>query len=524
MAEARPDLGMTKEIEIFQKGVKQVEGVDDVSYFTTTNENRKRVVAGFGRLSDLRPKLAGWLAFDTIVSVTSVALEKYSVFSTPLVNDDVFVQRTLARLSTRVAGVPEVGTPALNPQKAASTKALASTRRSFQHLRAARVARSSSGGSIRSTSASAMPTDGNSSFHSMYEAEDVTADVEGTLRLDSSTTRSKVMDDAPVALMASAVDSTGGNTSIRRVASSSTKELVLMTDPAWRVASAVRVDDRFGGFVSLKTSYQSVVGGKSRKKNGMVDRVGEFLATPENPDDGVASAAERMQVLAIKQRQRELPSGKTEFGDVCRSFASVLDRKKLRALAGNLGSEWFEQNLAPLVTVPIFPSPPQPTLPSPATPTQTPTQTQTQTPTQTQTQPILSMPHLCPDQPTPPCSVQLSEKVRLRAGEAAWKNSKPLISTEPKMAAAIDGIERPREMDTASDEEKEFVSCFPSVRDGDDSSVGHHLDRLSEMKGDGDVMDFEKFLNEFNLVTAQAGVAHLQRFLELRRRCAEFAG
>ena len=54
------------------------------------------------------------------------------------------------------------------------------------------------------------------------------------------------------------------------------------------------------------------------------------------------------------------------------------------------------------------------------------------------------------------------------------------------MAAAIDGIERPRETDTASDEEKEFVSCFPSVRDGDDSSVGHYLGRLSEMKGDGD--------------------------------------
>ena len=500
-----------------------MEGVDDVNYFITTNENRKRVVTGFGRLFDLRPKLVGWLAFDTIVSVTSVALEKYPVFSTPLVNDDVFVQRTLARLSTRVAGVPEVGTPALNPQKAASTKALASTRRSFQHLRAACVARSSSGGSIRSTSASAMPTDGNSSFHSMYEAEDVTADVEGTLRLDSSTTRSKVMDSAPVALMASAVDSTGGNTSIRRVASSSTKELVLMTDPAWRVAAAVRVDDHFGGFVSLKTSYQSVVGGKSRKKNGMVDRVGEFLATPENPDDGVTSAAERMQVLAIKQRQRELPSGKTEFGDVCRSFASVLDRKKLRELAGNLGSEWFEQDLAPLVTVPIFPSPSQPTLPSPATPTQTPTQIQTQT----QTQPTLSMPHLCPDQPTPPCSVQLSEKVRLRAGEAAWKNSKPLISTEPKMAAAIDGIERPRETDMVSDEEKEYVHCSPSVRDGEeiyDSSVGHNLCRLSETRWDGNGMDFENFLNEFNLVASQAGVAHLQRFLELRRRCAEFAG
>ena len=95
------------------------------------------------------------------------------------------------------------------------------------------------------------------------------------------------------------------------------------------------------------------------------------------------------------------------------------------------------------------------------------------------------------------------------------------------MAAAIDGIERPREADMAPDEEKEFVYCVPSVSDGDKiygSSVGHNLCRLSETKWDGNGMDFENFLNEFNLATSQAGVACLRRFLELRCRCVGFAG
>ena len=133
MAEAQPDMwydrspllddrhgralinGVTKEVDIFLKSYKRAKGANDAGYFSTANEDRKRVIVACGRLVELRPKfeLRNQLIFDTVVDSTNKALEKHPVFPMPLNNNadalENFCQRIQARRSSSAAGVPEVG-------------------------------------------------------------------------------------------------------------------------------------------------------------------------------------------------------------------------------------------------------------------------------------------------------------------------------------------------------------------------------------------------------------------------------
>ena len=416
MAEAQPDMwydrspllddrhgralinGVTKEVDIFLKSYKRAKGANDAGYFSTANEDRKRVIVACGRLVELRPKfeLRNQLIFDTVVDSTNKALEKHPVFPMPLNNNadalENFCQRIQARRSSSAAGVPEVGTPATNSRRAASTKSSTSTRqqellrRSFQHLRAARDIHGSSRGSIRSVSVSGVSTDGISSYQTVSEAENVTAEVDETLRAapsissgaerkktsgskttseTHSTIKPKAVSDVPVASTALAVDSTGGNASVSRTKPSSVKSAAPAGDETQTksklespVASTIRVDDHVGGPITSKTPRQCVGGRKSQKcigtkENGRMDRVKEPLATPGNPDGGVVSAAEavKTQTMAIKQRQQEIQAGKIELEEACRVFASFLgegtrqldkDRENLQVLVGDL-----EEGIAP---------------------------------------------------------------------------------------------------------------------------------------------------------------------------------